>query len=237
MHPNRLYSQDQDQEDSDIQSRWSIGLYFVGTSGGPCEDIEFKMREVGFDDRWSGWFRVIKDHPFSESRALAWMIKAEYKMRNWISIGFLSSKWSMKTQGYTNLLSEHIILGYSNMTYAPIISFYLFDYLNFGIGPSLNYISCSEIEYGANGEEKILVEEKNIGILTHVNIKIYMTESASFNLIFQYHFTGSTNIGPIVKEKIIGSGTPNPTTYTLTFPETTINFSHFFYGIGMGFHF
>jgi len=142
----------------------------------------------------------------------------------------------MRTAGYGNPqggFGEHLNLIYSVLTYGPIFSFYIFEFINIGIGPSLNLIEFHSDDYNP---EKSRIKKKTTGLTTHLRAHFKFKESFSANLIFQYRNVGNIEVGPYQKKNTVGYATPNPTTVMITFPETKIDYDHYFIGIGIGMH-
>ena len=233
-----IYSQDLDSDIFDNQSKLSLSFYLATAVGGPSKQIENVMRTSGFNDRSSAsWFGSGKNHPHSRFSGIPWTIETQYRLNKSVSVGFqISHSILQETLGYANPqggLGEFLFLNYSSMSYSSIISFHFNEYIIFGIGPSFNTLKANEFSMPTDIKP---VEEDKIGMLIHLNLRIHISSLFSGNLIFQYRYVGSTNIGPIVKENTIGIATPTPSTVTITFPETEINYNHLFIGLGLGVH-
>ena len=237
-----IYSQELDNDIFGNQSKLSLSFYLATTVGGPSKQIENAMRTSGFND--DSWWSSGKNYPFSRFNGIPWMIETQYRLNKSVSVGFqISNSILWETLGYANPqvgFGEYLSLNYSTMSYSPIVSFHFNEYIILGIGPSFNTLkanefSSSHIQYFDENDIK-LVDENKIGMLAHLNLRIHISSLFSGNLIFQYRYIGSTNIGPIVKENTIGITTPTPSTVTITFPETEINYNHLFIGLGLGVH-
>jgi hypothetical protein len=235
--PNSIYPQELDNDKFDNYSKWIFSFYGAGIAGGPSKQIENVMRTSGFGDQSPGFFGSGTDYPETRIWSLPWMLDIHYRKTKLISIGIqISNSILRETIGYANPqggLGQYLSLHYSTKTYAPIISFYLKEYMILGLGPSLNTLGLYEEDLG---KEINHVKKNNIGLLTYINLRIHLFSIFSGNLIFQYRYTGNIKIGPFEKEDTIGISTPTPSIVIITFPETEINYSHFFIGIGIGIH-
>jgi hypothetical protein len=237
--PLVVHSQPSESNSFYYESKISLTFYLATTFGGPQTAIEKQMRISGFDVASYGLFsRERITHPHSRYNGLPWMIDANYRFTPLLSGSIqMSNSLLRETIGYANPqggIGEHLFLNYSVKSYATVISFYLEDYFIVGFGPTYNTV-ISYQDY--HGQQTDTIEETKIGLMAQVILKLQLGRVFSLNLIGQYRFIGSSTIGPFVREKTIGWAAPNPTTYTITFPETKISYNHGFVGLGLGMHF
>ena len=71
-------------------------------------------------------------------------------------------------------------------------------------------------------------------MLADLVAKLNLSQTIFVEHKLQYRFVGSVDVGPYVKEDIIGTLTDNPSIIYITFPKRSINFSHWLICLGIG---
>jgi hypothetical protein len=230
---NLVYGQSLDSDNFDNQPKWRVSFYAAAAFGGPSNQIENAMRASGLNDESYNWFSGEKiSYPHSEATGIPWMIETEYRMNKLFSLGFqISNSVIQETVGFARPqggFGNFLRLNYSAQMYALVISFYLDEHFTFGLGPSFNTLKLNATTN---------VKKNKLGLEAFLNWEFSLFSFASGNLIFQYRYTGGMNIGPFVMENTVGIATPTPSTVTITFPLTEVDYSHWLIGFGTSFHF
>jgi hypothetical protein len=196
----------------------------LGTSfGGPAEDIEKLMIDVGLDDSSPGSFLGPgSSHPRSD-KGITWMINGNYRVTQRFSAGVIVSKSDFgTTHGYRDpsagLLGTHLRINYSALTFAPIVSFQI-NVLRFGLGPAL-HITKSDAT-------SIIKKQNKFGFL--IDVGLTFPENSRFFIEFRalYRVVGKVEIGPYDKTVVLED--------PVIIPKTEVDYNHLSIGIGLGF--
>jgi hypothetical protein len=206
---------------------WSFSFYIAAAFGGPADNIGFQMRRPGLQDHYNfSTYQML--YSVSKFRPQSWMIELDYRMMKRLGIGLL--------YGYSDLGGGPIkigtlagpgsVVGIGNSvkTLSLVLCIYLHDNIVFSLGPTYN---MTDSPSGAN----------QIGFLAHLNIKIPLNDRFSINGIIQYRYVGITEIGPFLMEDTEELPSATVTSNTYIFPETLIDYSHVFVGLGMSLYF
>jgi hypothetical protein len=215
------------EKSNEEYSEWSFSFYIAAAFGGPAENIGLQMRRPGVQDHYNiSSYQML--YAASKFRPQSWMIELDYRMMKRLGIGLL--------YGYSDLGGSPIkigtlagpgsVVGIGNSvkTLSVVLCIYLHDNIVFSLGPTYN---MTDSPSGAN----------QIGFLAHLNIKIPLNDRFSINGIIQYRYVGITEIGPYLLENTEELPSVTVTSNTYIFPETLIDYSHVFVGLGMSLYF
>ena len=208
-------------------ANWSFSFYLAGAFGGPADGLNNRVRSPGSQDTYNSSANVMLS-ALSTIRPTSWMIHLDYRMIRQLGLGLLYSN-SVLGETYLRFrgpggFERNINPGSSVRTMSLLFTIYLNEYIVLGIGPTYN---MTDSPSNAN----------RLGLLAHLNIRIPIHENFSVNGIIQYRYVGITSIGPYSMENANELPPPSVTTTTMVFPETQINYSHVFFGLGMSIYF
>lgn len=208
-------------------AKWSFSFYLAGAFGGPANDLNGQLRSPGFQDSYNSSANHML-YTLSTISPTSWMLHVDYRVIRELGMGLM---FSNSVLGETVLrlrrpgsLERDIGLGSSVKTMALLFTIYLNEYIILGIGPTYNMTDSPS-------------QANRIGLLAHMNIRIPIHENFAVNGIIQYRYVGITNIGPYFLENSDELPSPSVTTSTMVFPESQINYSHVFFGLGMSMYF
>jgi hypothetical protein len=204
-------------------AKWCFSFYLAGAFGGPANDLNSKVRNPGFQDSYNSSANVLLS-TLSTISPTSWMLHVDYRIIQELGMGLM---FSNSVVGETILrlrkpgsLGRDIGLGSSVKTMALLFTIHLNEHIILGIGPTYN---MTDSPSNAN----------RLGLLAHLNIRVPIHENFSVDGIMQYRYVGITNIGPYYLEDVDELPPPSVTTSTMVFPESQINYSHLFVGIGI----
>jgi len=225
---NDLFPQKNEEKTDKEYSDWSFSFFLAAAFGGPADNIGTQMRRPGIHDSYNNSTEGLIFHSLSNIHPQSWMIQLDYRMIQRVGVGLLYSN-SVIDEVSMQLgasASPHNIISFGNSvkTISLLISIYLNDNIVFGLGPTYN---MTDSPSSAN----------EIGFLAHLNIRVPLNDRFSVNGILQYRYVGITEIGPFSLETADELPPPTVTSNTFIFPETQINYSHFFIGLGMSIYF
>jgi hypothetical protein len=146
----------------------------------------------------------------------------------WMGMGFLFGnsillKGPIKI-GPLSSTGRMIEIGNSVRTVSLLLTIYLGDYVVLGIAPTYNMTDAPS-------------NNNRIGFLAQMNIRIPLDDRFSVNGIIQYRYVGITEIGPYTLYSADEFPTASITASNNIYPETQINYSHVFVGLGMSLYF
>lgn len=223
-----LYPRNSVDKKFEIQSKWSISIYAALAFGDPGVNFRNTSMYSGSNDPYMNFYGGRIYNMVSGFRPQAWMIQIDRRISKYFGTGFIASYSLLrKANGQSiSFVGLDDIPGrkYSVTTMSLLFTIYLTDFIVLGFGPSYNMTNAP-----ANGNK--------IGLLAHLNVRIPLNENFSINGICQYRYMGSSTIGPFAYQNTDETLTPTLTTNTEVFPATELNYSHFFFGIGMGLNF
>ena len=232
-YPASGLTQNKTDEDHRGLKRWSISYCIGSTSSGPAGDIEKAMRAGGFNDTQVGGLfgggEAIA-HPFSKTgfgeTGFPMLFELHYLINPYFSIGAIISNSPIgQTLGYHDPLCD-LFIDYSVATYAPVFSVRA-GVLRLGIGPAWNVMNATRTDAeGVSPVEKV----KKLGILLDLGLSIPRNSRFFVELKVQYRSVGKIEIGPYESKWETEFARASA-----TFPRSKVNYSHLFYGIGIGF--
>jgi hypothetical protein len=222
-----LFPGSHEKERSEDYSEWIFSFYIAAAFGGPADNIGLQMRRPGLQDHYNfSTYQML--YSVSQLRPHSWMMQLDYRMLKRFGVGLL--------YGYSDLgrgpieigtlagSAGVISIGNAVKTISVILSIYLHDQIVFSMGPTYNMTDTPS-------------SMNRLGFLAHLNIKVPLSDRFSVNGIIQYRYVGITEIGPYQLEDSEGVPHVDITSNTYVFPETQIDYSHVFVGIGMSLYF
>ncbi|MFC2164024.1 hypothetical protein ACFLT2_03380 [Acidobacteriota bacterium] len=218
------------------QRRWSVSVYLGSASSGPAEDLEKAMIAAGLDHRfvwyWAGAGPFYSDpYPSSSTKTtlyrLPWMIRIHYLVKPPFGVGLVYSNTEIgDTAGYNEKTSRFDV-EYSVNTISPVVSVQAIGF-QFGVGPAL---------YMANSIGKRLSLEESLGEKKTSKIGFLIdfgfaipTGKTRFFVEFKAQFRA-------VEQVKVGPYEIKVDNDFFIFPETKVNYNHWFIGGGIGVRF
>ncbi len=208
-------------------SDWSLSFYLAAAFGGQIVRPATPMRSPGVQDHYTFSTQYML-YSLTTFEPRSWMIQLDYRMMKHVGMGLLFGN-SVLAKGPTKIgpLADSggiIVIGRSVRTASLLLTIYLNDYIVFGLGPTYN---MTDAPSGKN----------EVGFLAHMTIRIPLDARFSVNGIVQYRYVGITEIGPYTLYNADEYPTVTVTTPTFIYPETQVNYSHIFVGLGMSLYF
>jgi hypothetical protein len=214
---------------------WSVEFALGGSPGGPLDDIERAMQSAGFDDPYDLWWFGEEDllhYPFTSSdHGVAWGAARRRLDRELWSVGigvgltrFGTAHGHRTVEGTFD--SDYWVVGSVEMTtFAPMVWYQALPALRLGFGPGLNRVETSTAT-SYSGEE---TEEWKAGLVVEAAVTAPARSRFYFLLFLQYRWMQDGTLGPLQETASNGE--------EVFFPETDINLSHGFIGVGLGIRF
>lgn len=208
-------------------SDWSLSFYLAFSFGGMTINPITRMRSPGIQDHYNFSTEYML-YSITRFEPKSWMVQLDYRMIKWMGLG-LSAGNSVLAKGPVQIgplngSGNMIRIGNSVKTVSLMLTIYLNDYMILGFGPTYNMTNAPS---GSN----------KVGFLGQLTIRIPLDERFSVNGIVQYRYVGITEIGPYELYNDDDSPAVDITSANYNFPETQIDFSHVFVGIGMSLYF
>ena len=222
-----LYYGSDREKSSEEYADWSLSFYLVAAFGGPIVNSSYRMKTPGMHDHYNFTTQNML-YTLTNFEPKSWIIQLDYRMMRGMGMGMLIGN-SVLAKGTVKIgpladSGEMIGIGNSVKTISLFLTIYLNDYIVLGLGPTYN---MTDSPSGYN----------QIGFLAQMNIRIPLDERFSVNGIVQYRYVGITEIGPYTLSSADEYPSATITTTKNLHPETQIDYSHVFVGIGMSIYF
>lgn len=222
-----LYTWKNGEKPDKKYSDWSFSFYLAAAFSGQIVYPGMRMRTPGIQDQYN-FSTAQMLYSVTTFEPKSWMIQVDYRMMKWMGMGFLFGN-SILAKGQERIGpiasdGRMIEIGNSVRTLSLLLTIYLGDYVVLGIGPTYNMTDAPS-------------NNNRIGLLAQMNIRIPLDERFSVNGIIQYRYVGITEIGPYTLYSADEFPTASITASNNIYPETQINYSHVFVGLGMSLYF
>lgn len=232
VYPVSMRALDGNHDSSQIQRRWSVSVYLGSALSGPAKDLEKAMIEYGFNQTfevdWFPWGDISRTYyPRSNTETWPWLLKIHYLLKPPFKVGLVYSNTEIgDTAGY-NENTGRFDVEYSVNTISPVFSVQAIGF-QFGVGPAL-YLANSIGKQVTGGEYLERKNTRKIGLLIDFGFA-FPTEKTRFFVEFkaQFRAVGQVKVGPY---KIEADND------LFIFPETKVNYNHWFIGGGIGVRF
>jgi hypothetical protein len=206
--------------------RWFIAIEVGATSSGPAPDVEQAMRASGFGDTSHGFGGALA-HPFSRMAGdrLPLALDLQYRVRGPWAVGFLLIDAPMReTFGYSATPVLPLSL-HSRVRSVGAIAAWKSRAMRVGVGPAwhISRVRRSSLPF------ELWNTHSQLGLVTQVSMSLPVESRFYVDFGLQYHFVGRTMVSQHTFTSGIG---PN-----LVFPATSVQFNHWFVGIGPGIRF
>jgi hypothetical protein len=208
-------------------SDWSLSFYLAAAFGGQMLKPPSRLRSPGIQDHYN-FSTEYMIYSITTFEPRSWMIQLNYRMIKHMGMGLQVGN-SVLAKGPTQIgpLDESggmIEIGNSVRTLALMLTIYLNDYMVIGFGPTYNMTDAPS-------------NKNRFGFLAQMTIRIPLDERFSVNGIVQYRYVGITEIGPYTLYNADEYPTATVTSPTIIYPESQIDYSHLFVGLGMSLYF
>jgi len=208
-------------------SDWSLSFYLAAAFGGQIARPTSSMRTPGIQDHYN-FSTEYMIYSITTFEPRSWMIQLDYRMMKHLGMGlFFGNSVLAKGPSKIGPLAGSggiVEIGSSVRTVSLLLTIYLSDYLVLGLGPTYNMTDAP------SGKNKF-------GFLAQMIIRFPLQERFSVNGIVQYRYVGITEIGPYTLYNADEYPNVSVTNATFIYPETQINYSHLFVGLGMSLYF
>ena len=209
--------------------RWSVTVETGPTFSGPARGIEDAMRAANLDDTSPGFGSPI-EHPFSAQGFAAIgfpkSVVVQYRAKAPWSVGVLFSRTPIgETLGYRDPF-QYLFVDYAVTSVAAVLSAGSRSF-QIGVGPSLHTAQARQV-LGGGGPPQPWSGHSKLGLVAQARAAVPVGSRLFLNLTLEYRFIGRASVGPYTSE---GLGDP------VTFPSTSVQFNHWFVGVGPGLRF
>jgi hypothetical protein len=207
-----------------VKRRLIVSFYLAGISGGPMKAMERAMIHAGFDESNP----LDSEYPKSRGPSSPSMISVGYLFKPSFGVGIILSRSDLGgVQGH-RYPWMYVRTEYSVTTIAPIF-FVKAAGLKLGIGPAFHSVSS------IINENTLQKRQERFGFVADFGF-VFPEKSLFFMEIkTQYRFVGKVEIGPYEDKSVLSEYYPENISHSL--PATTVNYSHWFIGAGIGFRF
>ncbi len=212
-----------------LSRQWRISANLATCSPGPAGDIERAMIRAGFGETMPGGFLGGPvEHPFSRTGygkfGFPWTLSLQYRWKPAWEIGVLMSNTVIGgTFGYQKP-SKYLEIEYRVFTVAPLLYFHPAGILRLGVGPALFRTNSQQNSGGETVQE---YSHNQFGALLDVRLSYPEKTLLFVEVNVQYRLMNTVNIGPFTA----GGGEK------ATLPAFKVDYSHSYFGIGLGLHF
>ncbi len=208
------------------KNKWYFDLTLGYTSRGPAFNVEDAMIRDGWDDSKPiyGLFSKIRDEkrPVSETgfgaTGVPWTFQGTYKLNHKYDIGFVLSNNPLgETKGYNKNLKKDLKIEYSSFIISTVVHLLLTESFRVGLGPmiSFNKFSQSVTSY---------TNKTLFGALLQLKV-IYPTRTTFYaKLDLQFRLIPNSEYGQLIE---LNEG----------LKPFGANFTHAFFGLGLGISF
>jgi hypothetical protein len=208
-------------------SDWSLSFYLAAAFGGQIVRPGTRMRSPGVQDHYN-FSTEYMIYSITTFEPRSWMIQLDYRMMKHVGMGILFGN-SVLAKGATKIgplagSGGIIEIGSSVRTLSLFLTIYVNDYIVLGFGPTYSMTDAPS-------------NKNRFGFLAQMTVRIPLDERFSVNGIIQYRYVGITEIGPYTLYSADEYPTATVTTPNYIYPETQINYSHLFVGLGMSLYF
>ncbi len=218
------------QQSSDIQEidqkTWSVSMQIGGNIvGGQNARLEEEMTKQGFCQTSTPvWFsNTGRDYPYSKSYPSI-TLNAKYYLTDPISIGFIAG-FSHLGEVHGNKNNNRLSLTSTLFSFSPIMAINEYDILKIGIGPALYFTSTyTGSLFDTEGTK---YNKAKLGFLIDLGLRVPKSRRFFIEVDLQIRIVGNSEVGPFK------TNTYDPE----IFQKISINYSHAFLGVGMGFRF
>jgi len=208
---------------------WSIEIAPGASIGGPLDDIVSAMESAGVDDGGGGGGVA---YPFKSDDTTAWWGAARRRIGDdrW-SVGLAAGSTSFGT-AYGNRMIEglthpdyRLVASVEMTTFAPMGWFQGLPGARLGFGPAMNRVETWFGSQYSGGES----DDWKPGLVVEAAVTAPARSRFYFLLLLQYRWIQDGSLGPFHETASNGE--------EVVFPETDINLSHGFVGVGLGVRF
>jgi len=140
-------------------------------------------------------------------------------LNKYFTIGLNFNKNSVETTGFNGF--NFIFFEYGITSFSPLFKFTPTEFIFLGAGPIFSVIN--ENQFG-----ETINSNNTLGLALYSSIRFNKNSSRMFGFIdLNYFLQGSEQVGPFIDDSPLHQD----------FPESKINFSYGYVGVGLGFRF
>jgi len=199
--------------------KWSAQISVGSILAGPGNKLEKALINAGYNkSRRSIFSNNLISSPNTRGH-IGYSVGLSRWLNKYFTVGLNFNKNSIETTGYNGF--NFIFFEYGIASFCPLVKFTPAEFLFLGAGPIFSVISQNQ--YG----EKINSNNK-IGLALYSSLRFNKNTRRMFGFIdLNYFLQGSEKVGPYIDDSPLHQD----------FPESKINFSYGYVGVGLGLRF
>jgi len=196
--------------------KWSVNISVGGMLGGSGNKLEKALINAGYNKGLRSFFSDnIINYPHTHGN-IGYSVGLSRWMSKYFTIGFNLNQNKIETSGYNGF--KFLFFNYGITSFSPLVKFTPAEFFFLGAGPVFSVIKPNQYPE-INSSNKL-------GLALYSSIRINKNTARMFGFVdLKYNYLRSEKVGPFIDESPLH----------LDFPETKINFSFGYVGVGLGF--